>query len=150
MQWLLENLPVVSSAFVAVSSVLISFMKLIRETDANSKKIRRLVDLANVYQKMSDDLKAKKDVELILNIETERFKTILTRKVNLINLAAVVIVSIIGGLLSYVFALWATNSWILFSVIAWILFGIVAFFTIGIAIVGMASIYQQDKGKDKK
>lgn len=150
MNWFLDNLPVISSAFVGVGSVLISFIKLFRENDASAKKIKRLVDLSDIYTKLPSEMRAKDDLGKILEIETAKFKDILTRKINFINLSAVIIMSILGGFMSYLLVLWATNSWILWSVIAWTLFAVVAFFTIGIAIVGLSSLYESSDKKEKK
>lgn len=150
MNWLTDNIPIISSALVSVSSVLISIIKLSKENDASTKKIKRLVDLSDVYTKLPENAKAKGDLNDILQIETEKFKMILTRKVNVSNVAVVIIISILGGFLLYFLALWATNSWILWSIIAWVLFAVVAIFTVGIAITGLASVYKPDEKKGKK
>lgn len=142
--------PVAVSSVVAVGSLMLSFFKLFKENDANDKKIKRIMDLSEVYERLKDGSSAKHNIQDILDIETGRFKDILTRKLNYSNVAVVVIVAIVGGFLSYASLLLANNSSIIFSVLGWIAFAIVAFFTLGISITGLASIYNNENDKKEK
>lgn len=142
--------PVAVSSVVAVGSLMLSFFKLFKENDANDKKIKRIMDLSEVYERLKDGSSAKHNIQDILDIETGRFKDMITRKLNYLNVAAVVIVAIVGGFLSYASLLLANNSSIIFSVLGWIAFAIVAFFTLGISITGLASIYNHKNDKKEK
>ena len=142
--------PAVISSVVAVGSLILSFFKLFKENDANAKKIKRIMDLSEVYERLKDGSNAKRNIQDILDIETGRFKDMITRKLNYLNVAVVVIVAIVGGLLSYVSLLLANNSYIILSVLGWIAFAIVAFFTLGVSIAGLASIYNNKNDKKEK
>jgi hypothetical protein len=142
--------PVAVSSVVAVGSLMLSFFKLFKENDANDKKIKRIMDLSEVYERLKDGSSAKHNIQDILDIETGRFKDMITRKLNYLNVAVVVIVAIVGGFLSYASLLLANNSSIIFSVLGWIAFAIVAFFTLGISITGLASIYNHKNDKKEK
>jgi hypothetical protein len=142
--------PVAVSSVVAVGSLMLSFFKLFKENDANDKKIKRIMDLSKVYERLKDGSSAKHNIQDILDIETGRFKDMITRKLNYLNVAVVVIVAIVGGFLSYASLLLANNSSIIFSVLGWIAFAIVAFFTLGISITGLASIYNHKNDKKEK
>lgn len=142
--------PAIISSVVAVGSLILSFFKLFKENDANDKKIKRIMHLSEVYERLKDGSSAKHNIQDILDIETGRFKDILTRKLNYSNVAVVVIVAIMGGFLSYAFLLLANSSSIIFSVLSWIAFAIVAFFTLGISITGLVSIYNNENDKKEK
>lgn len=142
--------PAIISSVVAVGSLIFSFFKLFKENDANDKKIKRIMDLSEVYERLKDGSSAKHNIQDILDIETGRFKDILTRKLNYSNVAVVGIVAIVGGFLSYTSLLLANNSSIIFSVLGWMTFAIVAFFTLGISITGLASIYNNKNDKKEK
>jgi hypothetical protein len=142
--------PAVISSVVAVGSLILSFFKLFKENDANAKKIKRIMDLSEVYGRLEDGSSAKHNIQDILDIETGRFKDILTRKLNYSNVAVVIVVAIVGGGLSYVSLLLANNSYIILSVLGWIAFAVVAFFTLGISITGLASIYNNENDKKEK
>ena len=88
--------PAVISSVVAVGSLILSFFKLFKENDANAKKIKRIMDLSEVYEKLKDGSSAKHNIQDILDIETGRFKDILTRKLNYSNVAVVIVVAIVG------------------------------------------------------
>lgn len=150
MSWLVDNLPVISGSIVAVLSILISLLRLSKETDISSKKIKRLSGIVEIYNNMPENTHGKKTMSDVIDIEVSKFKGILTRKVNKANVSAVVVVSIVGGLVSYGVALWATSVSIIWAVILWIAFSFIAFFTIGLVAVGLASVFEEDKeDKDK-
>lgn len=87
----------------------------------------------------------------LLKIETERMIEHSSRRLNGNNIAAVVVVAVLGGALSYVAMLLAINvEFWLWALIAWALFAVIAFFTVGISIVGLASIYEPPKKLRKK
>ena len=143
----LENLPIILGSFVAVVSAIISLYKLLIENSASSRKIKRLSEITDVYVKLPSNSSARSVVDKIITFESNNIYKILTRKVNVANVFVVLLVSGLGGFVSYWLALWAANSGGFWSVVAWVLFAGVAFFTIGIAIAGLASIYQQDESK---
>lgn len=150
MDWIIDNLAVVSSSLVAIISVVISLIKLVRESDASSKKVERIVGLTDAYVKMPQGIKAKSNMETILNIETEKFKIILTRKVNVANVVAVIFISAIGGLTSYYLAQWAISLSGFWAAVIWFFFGLVASFTMALAITGVASTYKHEDKKGEK
>lgn len=142
--------PVAVSSVVAVGSLALSFLRLFKENDANDRRIKRIINLVEVCDKLENDSDAKRNIQTILNIETEKIKNILTRKVNYANLVALIFVAIVGGSFSYGSLLLANNSLAILSILGWILFAIVAFFTLGISITGLASIYNSENDKKEK
>lgn len=101
--------PVAVSSVVAVGSLILSLFKLFKENDANAKKIKRIMDLSEVYERPKDGSSAKHNIQYILDIETGRFKDILTRKLNYSNVAVVVIVAIVGVFFLMHLCFWLTT-----------------------------------------
>ena len=145
MDWLTEHLPMLLSAFVAVSSALIAVVKLFTESSTSTRRIKRLADLADVYTKLPDGLEAKGSIGDTLTTEANRMKERTERKVNAANIAAALIIAVIGGAMTFGLASWATSSpSALWTVVAWVLFVIVAFFTLALAVAGLALMYSHD------
>jgi amino acid transporter len=148
MNWLINNIPLISGVAVAFLSFLTSFIKLLNERSVSTKGIKKIKDYTDIYAVLPDSVEAKDNIAQLLNQETKRILARTGRKVNVTNVVAVVIVAIAGGALSYLLVLWATNSSVLvFTVLAWLLFAISVIFTLGISITGLASIYKEPKNE---
>lgn len=145
-----DNIPVIFGVAVAVLSFLSSLIKFFNEQNIGIKVTKRAKEYADIYSSLPDGIDAKTDVAKLLKLETEQLLERRLRKINYGNVAAVIIVALVGGGLSYLLALWATNSPTIIAVLAWILFTAVAFFTLGISITGLASVYQEPKRKNNR
>lgn len=143
-QWLIDNFPVLSGVAVSFLSFLSSFGEYLRERGYKNRGIKRIVSYAETLAVLPEG-KVKNNILNLLDIETNRLIEQNTRKVNVANIAALVFVSVVGGGLSYLLALWATNITGLFSILAWLLFAVVVFFTLGISLAGLGSIYEKPK-----
>lgn len=141
------NIPIIFGAAVAVLSFLTSLIKFFSEQNVGMKVTKRAKEYADIYTSLPDSVDAKADVAKLLKIETGKLLERRTRKINYANVAAVIVVALVGGALSYLLALWAINSVVFIAVVAWILFAVTAFFTLGISIVGIASVYEPPKKK---
>lgn len=146
----MSNVPIISSSVVAILSILLSFTKLFFENYTGSRRVKRLTDLV-VLSKNIERSNSKRIANDIISIELKEIRNSLTRKVNKANIAIVITISLLGGLISYALALWAINSGIVLSIIAWILFVAVAVMTVGLAITGLSKAYEQETNdKDVK
>ena len=148
MDWLANNVPLISDIAVAALSFLTSFVKFLNEQNASTKMTQRLKEYSDIYASLPDTTKARGDIAKLLKIEAERLLRRTNRKLNIANMIAVIVVALVGGGLSYIFALWAMDSaHIALTILAWLLFSFVAFFTLGISIAGLASMYEEPKEK---
>lgn len=148
MSWLLDNMPLISGVVVAFLSFLSSFIKLLSERNIDAMGIKKLRAYADIYSLLPDNINDKDNIEKLLNQETERVFKQTSKHINIANIVLVIMVAILGGGLSYLFALWATSSDIMiFAILAWLLFAIVVIFTLGISIAGIASIYDEPKSR---
>ncbi len=144
------NSPAVISSFVAIGSLALSFLRLFKENDANDKKVKRILNLAEAYAKLEKNSDARCNINTILDIETEKFKDMLTRKINYANLVALIFIAIVGGICSYGSLLLANNSSVILSALGWVLFSVIVFFTLGVSIAGLSSIYNNENNKKEK
>jgi len=151
MDWLFENIPILSGVAVAALSFLSSLVKLIGERNGGARRIKRLKTYSEMYSVMPSNSIARENLEALMDKETSFILERVNRKLNIANLIAVIILASVGGTISYLLALWATNTnSIILSILAWVLFTIGAFFTIGISVVGLKSMYDDPKKKDVK
>ena len=93
---------------------------------SESRELRRIRQHAQLRSLLPDDGDAAKEMDALLKVEvaklSSRTRSVLNRKVNKSNLAAIMLVSVVGGCISYVLALLAqTNLWG-WSIFFWILF----------------------------
>lgn len=148
MNWIVDNIPIISGVAVAFLSFLSSLIKFLNEPNVGVRGMKKMKDYTEMYAALPDRVDAKKDIAKLLKQETERTLRLTNRKVNKSNVAAVIFLSVLGGGLSYLFALWATNSSItIITILAWLLFATAVVFTFGISIAGLADLYEQPENK---
>ena len=145
--WVTTNFPLLSGVAVAFLSFLSSFINLFRERTVESKDIKKAKDYIAIYSGLSDGIQAKKNIELLLTQLTQKIVEQSMRKFDSSNMAAIIFVAVVGGGVSYLLALWATNVSGLFSVLIWIVFGTVFLFTIALSIAGWTLRYGKSSPK---
>jgi hypothetical protein len=106
--------------------ILLAIVKPMVAREAESRELRRIRQHAQLRNLLPDDGDAAKEMDLLLKVEvaklSSRTRSVLNRKVNKSNLAAIMLVSFVGGCISYVLAWLAqTNLWG-WSIFFWILF----------------------------
>lgn len=148
MDWLANNVPLISGIAVAALSFLTSFVKFLNEQNASTKTTQRLKEYSDIYVNLPDTTEARGYIAKLLKIEAERLLRRTNRKLNIANMIGVIVVALVGGGLSYISALWAMiSAHIALTILAWLLFSFVTFFTLGVSIAGLASMYEEPKEK---
>mgnify|MGYP002886435090 FL=1 len=135
--------------------ILLGIVKPMVAREAESRELRRIRQHAQLRSLLPDDGDAAKEMDLLLKVEvaklSSRTRSVLNRKINKSNLAAIMLVSVVGGCISYVLALLAqTNLWG-WSIFFWILFIIwILIVFIFVFFGGMPNFYTySDKNSEK-
>lgn len=151
MNHLLENIPIISGVAVAVLSFLSSLIKFLSERSAGARGVKRLKDYTDIYTALPSNLGAKANIAKLVEQETAQLLKRTNKRLNVVNIIALVVVAVVGGGMSYILAFWAINTHLaVFAIIAWLLFAVVALFTLGLSIVGLTSVYEEPKNKANK
>ena len=135
--------------------ILLGIVKPMVAREAESRELRRIRQHAQLRSLLPDDGDAAKEMDLLLKVEvaklSSRTRSVLNRQINKSNLAAIMLVSVVGGCISYVLALLAqTNLWG-WSIFFWILFIIwILIVFIFVFFGGMPNFYTySDKNSEK-
>lgn len=135
--------------------ILLGIVKPMVAREAESRELRRIRQHAQLRSLLPDDGDAAKEMDLLLKVEvaklSSRTRSVLNRKINKSNLATIMLVSVVGGCISYVLALLAQTNLGGWSIFFWILFIIwILIVFIFVFFGGMPNFYTySDKNSEK-
>lgn len=149
MDWLQDNLAVLSGALVPL---LVVILKPIMEREAGGARLRRIKRYAQLRSALPDEGAATVKLDDLLAYEVEHLasatKQRLDRKLDGGTVAAVVCVSLLGGLFSFGLVVWAQASDGAWAVILWILFSLwTAFVLLFVLVGGVPNLYKKTEPK---
>ncbi|MDR0883743.1 MAG: hypothetical protein LBN05_03950 [Oscillospiraceae bacterium] len=145
--WVSDNIPLMAGSAVALLSFLSALFKFLNERNSKSndlKDIKRMKEYAEIYSSLPDEASAKKDIDQLLALLTQKMLLQNNRKINKMNLAMALIFAIFGGSISYLLAWWATLVNGFWAIIIWGVFGIIVLFTLAMFAAGLSSLYKND------
>jgi len=143
MEWLEDNLAVLSALFVPV---LLGVIGPLTSREAGGRQYRRVRRHAQLRGLLGDGSSAAKRMDVLLDSEIQLLAERQSRKVNGANLAAIVIVSILGAAISFGLVTWAQGSDGFWAWIAWVLVGAWTLFIVLLVLVGgLSNLYKQDE-----
>ncbi len=141
MGWLQGNLAVLSALFVPV---LLGVIGPLTSREAGGRQYRRVRRHAQLRGLLRDGSSAAKRMDALLDSEIQLLTDRRSRKLNGANLAAIVVVSIVGAAISFFLVTWAQGSVGLWAWVAWILFGAWTLFIVLLVLVGgLQNFYKQ-------
>lgn len=146
MEWLQENLAVLSAVIVPI---LLGVIGPLISREAGSREYRRVKRHAQLRSLLADGSDAAKKMDVLLEHEVgrlaDRSSTRTSRKLNGGNLAAIVVVSLIGGLVSFGLVTWAQAGTGFWAWVAWIAFALWTFSVLVFVLVGgLANLYKTE------
>ncbi len=146
MVWLEENLAVLSAVVVPI---LLGVIGPVVSREAGGREYRRVKRHAQLRSLLTDGSDAAKKMDVLLDHEVGRFAdrsvTRASRKLNGGNLAAIVVVSLFGGAVSFSLVTWAQASTGFWAWVAWILFALWTFGVLIFVLVGgLANLYKTE------
>lgn len=150
LEWLENNLALLSGVVVPL---LLGVVKPLMERQAGGSEFRRIRQHVHLRVELPDGSEAAKKLDRLILQEiefyVERISPQVGRKLDKANLAAIAVVSLMGGGVSYGLVTWAQAA---SGVWAWILW--IAFFCWGIVVLlvlvgGLSSLYKSGADKPK-
>ena len=146
MEWLDSNLAVLSGL---MAPILLGIVGPLMQRDAGGRELRRIRRHAHLRSLLSDGSEAASKLDDLLALETERYASRISlrigRKIDGGNLAAIIVVSLIGGGISFGLVTWAqalSGGW---AWLLWIVFGAWTLFVLLLVLVGgLSSLYKTD------
>lgn len=144
MNWFLDNLAVISGVFVPVLLGVIGPLMAREKGSRRHRRIRRIAELRNL---LADSNIAVEKVDELIEIEVEQYVeqsvARATRSLDGANLAAIIVVALIGGGFSFGLVTGAQAATGFWSGVLWVVFIGWTVFVIGLVLVGgLANLYK--------
>lgn len=137
MEWFESNLAVLSGLLVPL---LLGIVKPLMEREAGGRELRRIKRHAQLRALLPDDGEAAAKLDTLLATEVDYFASRASRKVgrqvDAANLATIIVVSLIGGGVSYGLVTWAQAVSGVWSGLLWIVFAVWTLFLILLVFLG--------------
>lgn len=147
MGWIENNLAILSGALVPV---LVVVLKPLMEREAGGSRLRRIRRFAQLRSALPDGSLAVTKLDELLACEVESLASIskqrLGRKLDGGTVAAVIIVSLVGGLLSFLLVIWAQNSSGIWATVLWVVVSLwTAFVLLFVLVGGVPNLYKKSE-----
>ena len=137
MSWIEDNLAVINGILVPLLLVIV---KPVMERDYGYFEIRRITKYAQLRSLLKDGTEAASNVDSLLSMETENLvanrQEQAGRKVDVTNLITIIVVSLVGGAISFSLVTWAQSVSGVWSRLLWVVFAIWTLFVILLVFVG--------------
>lgn len=145
MSWIEDNLAVISGILVPL---LLGIVKPVMERDYGYREIRRITKYAQLRSLLKDGTEAASNVDSLLSVETENLVANRLeqagRKVDVTNLIVIIVVSLVGGAISFSLVTWAQSVSGVWSGLLWVVFAIWTLFVILLVFVGgLSNFYKR-------
>lgn len=143
MAWLRENAAVLSAVVVPV---LLGVIGPLRAREAGGRFYRRVRRLAQLRPHLTDGTAAADRLDDLLDAEIGKLAVRHSRKLDGSNLAAIIIVSLFGGAVSFGLVTWAQGLTGFGATVVWGVFWVWSFSIVMLVLVGgLSRLYKPDE-----
>ncbi len=137
MEWLSENLAVISGIFVPL---LLAIVRPIVSGERSSRDLKRVEKLASLRELIKENKVATIEIDKLISVEVENLVRGRIQKVGMVinkaSLIAMLFVALIGGGASYLLVLGAQATEGILSYLLWVVFYVLILFVILLVFVG--------------
>ena len=143
MAWLRENAAVLSAVVVPV---FLGVIGPLRAREAGGRFYRRVRRIAQLRPLLADGSSAADRLDVLLDAELENLAMRHSRKLNGANLAAIIVVSLVGGAVSFWLVTWAQAITGAGAAVVWGLFWVWSFLVLVFVLVGgLPTLYKTEE-----
>jgi hypothetical protein len=145
MNWIEDNLAVMSGIIVPL---LLGIVKPVMERDYGYREVRRITKYAQLRCLLKDGTEAAYNIDSLLSMETKNLvdnrREQTGRKIDVTNLIAIILVSLIGGAISFSLVTWAQSVSGVWSGLLWVVFAVWTLFVVLLVFVGgLSNFYKR-------